>query len=73
MEKNVDLLNLTRNSRLSFCHLEKERINTYGYMSGDSGDKQKKPLVKGGQERRIPAKPKMSVSAALLHVKFRGT
>ena len=53
--KNVDVLNLTRNSRLCSRHFKKERISTDGYMSGDpvyfAWNNQRKPQVWGRQER----------------------
>ena len=65
--KNVNILNLTRNSRV--CHFDKEQIRTDGYTSGDplystTWNNQRKPLVQGKLERHRSAKPRMSLSAA---------
>ena len=38
MEKNVDVLNLTRNSRLCSCHFNKEKIIIDGSTSDPEGN-----------------------------------
>ena len=35
LEKNVDVVNLTRNSRLCSLYFDKEEISTDGYMGGN--------------------------------------
>ena len=75
--KNVDVLNLTRNSRLCSCHFDMEKISTDSYTSGDpvcfAWTNWKKHLVWGGPECHRSAKPRKSTSAAPLHVTIHGT
>ena len=67
--KNVNLLNLTWNSRLCSRHLEKDKISTDGYSSGDpvyfAWNNWKKPLAQGRLERQRSEKSQTRVSPAM--------
>ena len=74
--KNVNVLILTRKSRLRSCYFNKEKISTADYTSGDPVCfvwNNRKPLEQGRPERRRSADPWLSSCSAPLNAMFHGT